>query len=78
MSSSFWLQAFGLLVLSHAEKEITDCKAEQIQKMTAKGQLISKGLFGVSGIGLICIGGDQSLRLYKFRHPCIKYKSLLH
>ena len=34
MSSSFWLLAVGSNDLSQAEKEITACKAEQINKMT--------------------------------------------
>ena len=34
MSSSFWLLAPGLRVLSQAEKEITVCKDEQIHKTT--------------------------------------------
>ena len=34
MSSSFWLLALGSRDLSQAEKEIIDCYAEQIHKMT--------------------------------------------
>ena len=34
MSSSFWLLGFESRDFSHAEKERTACKDEQIQKMT--------------------------------------------
>ena len=34
MFSNFWLLAVGSLDLSQAEKEITDCKVEQIHKLT--------------------------------------------
>ena len=34
MSSSFWLFGVGPRDFSHAEKERTACKAEQIHKMT--------------------------------------------
>ena len=34
MSSSFWLLALGSRDLSQPEKEIIDCYAEQIHKMT--------------------------------------------
>ena len=44
MSSTFWMLDVGSRDLSQAEKEITSCKpckAEQLLKMTTKGQLIS-------------------------------------
>ena len=54
MSSSFWLLAVGSRDLSPAEKKITACKAEQINKMTTIfSQNDNQGPFRLKIVGIL-------------------------